>query len=89
MSEDVSISRADAIALASRLLRADPELLQGNCEELDDHVGYRIWHHTRGGGSLIVSATDGSILFANSRVDPADHKQWFNEGRRTPEDLFE
>ena len=85
MTNQHPVSAEDAIRRASTLLGADPELLLENLEELEDGSGYRIWHYVRGGGSLIVSSTDQSVLFASSIVDPAQHVEWFQEGRRTDE----
>ncbi len=78
----------EASVKAAKLLRIDPQDARMHSRVLDGIEGYYFWHPHRGGGALIVGP-DGSVLFANSTVDPAVHMRSYAAGTRTDESLFD
>lgn len=75
-----------ALDRVSRLLSVAREDVRQR--PLDADAATYFWTEGRGGSAVIVSH-DGSLLYANSSVDPELHVQAFREGRRTPPDQFE
>jgi hypothetical protein len=75
-----------ALELAAKLLKVDTSELESR--PLENATGFYAYQPIRGGGALVI-ANDGSVLFANSSVNPEDHLKAFYEGKRTSPDLFQ
>lgn len=83
------LSRPERIAKAADLLKITLDTAEQHSREVPGTslAATYVWEPVRGGGALIVSE-DGSVLFANSSVNPEAHEREFNAGRRTDESSF-
>lgn len=81
------MDRGTAEQIASKVLNVTKAGVSGHCRELEDDAGYYFWDPRRGGSAVIV-AVDGSLLWANSGVRPDEHIASFLAGKRTDRSLF-
>lgn len=80
------MTQEKALEIAAELLKVDVSELESR--PLKNQTGFYAYQPIRGGGALAI-ANDGSVLFANSSVNPEDHLKAFDEGKRTNLDLFQ
>ena len=73
----------EKLELASKLLNVPAEQLSDKVVDMEGIEGGTYIVVPNRGGSLIV-ADDGSVLYAYSAMNPADHIKAFNNGIRTP-----
>jgi len=83
------------MAADEQLVERAVELLGTSRRQVGDNVlllpeddAVYVWTPGRGGSSIIVAA-DGSVLFATSAIDFDAHLDAFRGGRRTPPEAFE
>ena len=75
----------DARTLGSKLLNVPADNLK--IKSLENEQGYYVWQPIRGGSALMI-ANDGSVLFANSSLTFEEHLQAFRNGQRTDKGKF-
>lgn len=80
------MTQEKALELAAKLLKVNIDELEGR--SLENQAGFYAYQPIRGGGALAI-ANDGSVLYANSSVNPEDHLKAFYEGKRTDVNSFQ
>lgn len=81
------LTKKEQIKLAAKLLCCSEDVINGNCGIINHLNALYYSEPVRGGGSIIIGQ-DGTALFANSSVSFSVHVQEFENGRRTPIELF-
>ena len=81
------LTKEEQISLAAKLLCLSEEAVASNCGIIEHLNALYYSEPVRGGGSIIVGQ-DGTVLYANSSVEFSEHLKEFENGRRTPRELF-
>ena len=77
----------DAKAKAGELFNVPVSTFDQSVKHYPDLEAHYLWENFRGGRALVVGY-DGSVLFANSGINPTDHRNAFANGDRTPPEAF-
>jgi pullulanase/glycogen debranching enzyme len=83
MSTNQEISREEAERIALRLFEESSGENQIRSSYQDEVRAWHVWQPMRGGGSVLISSTDGTFLFAGSAVPMDEHVSEFARGTRT------
>lgn len=81
------LTKIEQVEIVAKLLHIPIKSIYENSALIEHLNALYFSEPVKGGGSIIIGE-DGSVLFANSWIDYSEHLKDFENGIRTPLEMF-